>query len=180
MIAHLEGITSAQVRKDLSLLGSFGRRGLGYDVSDLKQSMVEKLGLHHTWNVAMVGAGNLGTALIDFHALRKDPFHIRLLFDNDPAIIGAQVKGMTVTDVGKLAPEVNRHNIGIVILAVPPEAAQSVINTLEGTTVRAVLNFSPKTLTAPPGIILRNEDTSIELESIAYYLTNSKSGSAEG
>jgi len=171
-MAQIEGISSAQVRKDLSFFGSFGKRGLGYNVSMLKKKVEDILGLNRPWNIALIGVGNLGTALIDYNEFRKKDFHIILAFDNDPKKIGKKVKGVEVIDIKNLREEVIKHNISIAIITVPAEAAQKIVDLLDQTGVKAILNFTPRTLNPPDSITIRNEDTSTELEALTYYITN--------
>jgi redox-sensing transcriptional repressor len=171
-LARLEGVTSAQIRKDLSYFGTFGRRGYGYPVEDLKKQIGKILGLNQTWNVALIGAGNIGTALIDYEEFKKQGFFVKLVVDNDPNKIGKNIKGYIVKDFKNIAEEIQKENIQISIIAVPGWAAQNVVDRLIEAGVKAILNFAPRSLIVPNGVILKNENMSIELESLSYALTN--------
>jgi len=171
-LALLDGITSAQVRKDLSFFGSFGKRGLGYKTKELKQKIGEILGLNKTYNVALVGIGNIGLALIDYNEFKTQGFHIRVLFDNDNDKIGKVIKGLRIKHIDSLCNELQRERIDIGILAVPANAAQDVVNKMITCGVRGFLNFAPVSIHTPDHVIVRNENMSIELEAISYYLNN--------
>ena len=173
-IAQIEQITSSQVRKDLSFFGSFGRRGLGYNVISLKKKIQGILGVNRPWNVAVVGVGNLGTALIDYNEMRRRKFNIRCIFDNDPAKIGSTIKGLVVQDVSALPKSVKEYNLQIGIITVPIHAAQQVADMLTAAGVRGILTFAPKTLTVPPGIFIQTEDTTTPLETLAYHLSKTR------
>lgn len=173
-IAKIEQITSAQVRKDLSFFGSFGRRGLGYNVTSLKKHIEGILGVDRPWNVAVVGVGNLGTALIDYNEFRKREFNICCIFDNDTAKIGKKIKGLVVQSVSALPENVKKYNIKIGIIAVPAPASQQIADMLAAAGIRGILNFAPKTLASPQGVIIRTEDTTTPLETLTYYLSKAR------
>ncbi len=176
-IAKIEQITSAQVRKDLSFFGSFGRRGLGYNVTSLKRQIEEILGVNRPWNVAIVGIGNLGTALIDYNELQKREFNICCLFDNDPYKVGRRIKGLEVLEISRLEEKIKELNIQIGIITVPASASQQVADMLAAAGIKGILNFAPKTITAPKGVIIRSEDTTTPLETLTYYLSKNRSRS---
>jgi redox-sensing transcriptional repressor len=171
-LARRERLTPAQVRKDLSLFGNFGTRGLGYPVDALKSSIARILGIDRTWNVAVVGAGHIGTALISYREFGRQGFLIRAIFDNDPAKIGTLDRGLLVTDVDRLEAELVAQKIEIVVLAVPAEAAQSVALRCVRAGVKALLNFAPIQLALPGDVCLRTENMSMELEYLSYSLVN--------
>lgn len=173
-IAKIEQITSAQVRKDLSFFGSFGRRGLGYNVLSLKKHIESILGVDRPWNVAVVGVGNLGTALIDYNEFRKREFNICCIFDNDTGKIGKKIKGLVVQSVSALPENVKKYNIRIGIIAVPAPASQQIADMLAAAGIRGILNFAPKTLASPQGVIIRTEDTTTPLETLTYYLSKAR------
>jgi redox-sensing transcriptional repressor len=166
--------TAAQVRKDLSIFGAFGRRGLGYNVPDLKRNISRILGLNRKWNVVIVGAGNIGRALVNFDQFRTQGFDIKLIFDNDPYKIGTKVGELVVQDMKDLKKLVRLNNIDIGIICVPVNSAQKVMDLLveEGIGVKAVLNFVPMTLSHPERIVVRNENMAIEIEALSFALTN--------
>jgi redox-sensing transcriptional repressor len=169
-IAEMNGITSAQVRKDLSFFGSFGRRGLGYGTADLKSTIGTILGLDKSWNVALVGIGNIGRALVDYSEFKKQGFIIKLLFDNDPGKIGQSINQLSILPFADVDMYLKSDSIQIAIIAVPVGVAQSVVNTLVQSNIKAILNFAPISLKVPPGVQIRNENMAIELESLSYYL----------
>lgn len=165
-----EKLTPAQVRKDLSFFGSFGTRGLGYPVRELKSKIAEILGIDRSWNVAIVGVGNIGSALIGYKEFAKQGFHIRLAFDNDQRKIGSRHKGILISDVKEMKTLVRKHNIQIVILAVPAHAAQEVVDEVIEADVKAVLSFAPTNLKVPEQVFLRTENMAIELEHLSFHL----------
>ncbi|MCI0406660.1 MAG: redox-sensing transcriptional repressor Rex [candidate division Zixibacteria bacterium] len=172
VLAQREKLTPAQVRKDLSFFGSFGTRGLGYPVRELKEKIAKILGLNRTWNVAVAGAGNIGSALVSYKEFQKQGFIIKLIFDNDQRKIGSNHKGIVVSDVKNLREELKANTIDIVVVAVPASAAQGVVDEAVAAGVRAILNFAPVSLKVPEQISLRNENMSMELEQLSYFLVS--------
>jgi redox-sensing transcriptional repressor len=171
-IAEIDGVTSAQVRKDLSFFGTFGKRGLGYNTSDLQHNIGTILGLNKKWNVALVGAGNIGRALIDYQEFKKQGFEIRLILDNDETKIGTMLGGKEIKSFTESAEYLEEEKIQIAIVAVPANVAQGVVNSLTESGVKAILNFAPLSLKVPEGVMIKNENMSIELEALSYFLTN--------
>lgn len=166
------GITSAQVRKDLSHFGSFGKRGMGYPVAALRERIVEILGLGRTWRVALVGAGKLGAALFHYGGFRRQGFEIVAVLDNDPAKIRRPWGDVTIDDVGDLARVVRKRDIELAIITTPAEAAQDVADALVAAGVEAILNFAPRKLIVPPEVTLRDVSLTIEMESLTFALTH--------
>jgi redox-sensing transcriptional repressor len=173
-IAEIDGVTSAQVRKDFSFFGTFGKRGLGYNTIDLQNHIGKILGLFREWHVAVVGIGNIGRALIDYNEFIKQGFYIRLLLDNDPMKIGTKVKGLEIKPFHESEKWIKEANIQIAIVAVPAKVAQEVVNQLTGCGLKAILNFAPVSLKAPDAVRVKNANMSIELESLSYFLTQTK------
>lgn len=171
-IAEIEGITSAQVRKDLSFFGTFGKRGLGYNIRELKEIIGNILGLNKQWNVAVIGIGNIGMALIDYDEFKKQGFIIKLLLDNDENKIGKKVKDLEIKNCSYINNLLKKEEIQIVIIAVPAKAAQNVADTVVDAGIGAILNFAPLNLKTPETVMVKNENMSIELEALSYYLTN--------
>jgi redox-sensing transcriptional repressor len=171
-LARREKLTPAQVRKDLSFFGSFGTRGLGYPVKELKQRIAEILGLNKLWNVAMVGVGNIGSALVSYKEFAKQGFIIKLLFDNDQRKIGSNHKGIIINDIASMKQMLKEQEIQIVIFTVPATAAQKVCDDVIEAGVKAILNFAPVSLKVPEDVVLLNENMSIELEHLSFSLTN--------
>ncbi|MBU1708080.1 redox-sensing transcriptional repressor Rex [bacterium] len=171
-IARINGLTAAQVRKDLSFFGAFGRRGLGYNVADLHRNISRILGLHRTWNVCIVGVGNIGRALVRFKQFQEQGFYIKLIMDSDSTKWGQTVGDLTIESSENCKELVRREKIKIAILAVPASAAQRVVDRLVDAGVKAILNFAPVSIFAPPGVYVRNENMAIEIESLSFALTN--------
>ncbi len=173
-LADMNNLTAAQVRKDLSFFGAFGRRGLGYYVADLQRNIARILGVNKTWNVALIGAGNIGRALVDYDQFRQQGFLIKLICDNDPQKIGKIVHGLEVKDFANIDEEVKSNKIKVAIVAVPAGVAQPVVDRLVECKVRAIMNFAPITLQVPDTVFIRNENMAIEIESLSFALTNRK------
>ena len=171
-LAKREKLTPAQVRKDLSLFGSFGTRGLGYPVKQLMQQIAEILGINRLWNVALIGVGNVGSALVSYKEFAKQGFVIKFMFDNAQRKIGSNHKGIVVSDTAEMKRLLNENDISIIILTVPAAAAQSVCEEVVEAGVKAILNFAPVNLRVPDGVLLRNENMAIELEHLSFSLTN--------
>jgi redox-sensing transcriptional repressor len=172
-LANLEHLTPAQVRKDLSFFGSFGTRGLGYPVKELKEKIAEILGVNREWNVALVGIGNIGSALVSYKEFTRQGFKIRLLFDNDQRKIGSNHKGIVISDVADLTKELKENQIELVVIAVPPQQAQAVVDNVVKAGVKAILNFAPINLVVPEDVYLRIENMAMELEHLSFRLVNS-------
>ena len=171
-LARRGGTTSAQVRKDLSLFGSFGKRGTGYSVRELLREIRSILGLTRTWRVALVGAGRLGSALSSYRDFQARGFLIRAVFDADPAKIGQDWGGVRVQADEEMDQTLRELKVDIAIVAVPADAAQGVVDRLVKAGVRAVLNFAPVRLRVPAGVTLRNVDVTLELEGLSFALAN--------
>lgn len=169
-LAHIGGATPAQVRKDLSCFGHFGTRGLGYSVCQLREAIAHILGLHRTWNVALVGAGSLGTALIQYKEFKRQGFHIVAVFDRDLNKVGKKRKDLTIEDIKNLPQVVKKKNIELAMVAVPKTEAQSVADLLIKAGLKVILNFAPVNLNAPAHVTIRNVNMAIELEALSYRL----------
>ena len=169
-LAERFNLNSAQVRKDLAYFGEFGVRGIGYHVTGLKAELQRILGLDREWPVALVGLGNLGSALFHYKGFSRQGFRIAVVFDEDPAKIGRDIEGVPIVGMRDLAREVRARQIQIAILAVPAEAAQGVTDLLVAAGIKAVLNFAPARLRVPREARLKNVDLSIELETLSFYL----------
>ena len=169
-LAERFNLNSAQVRKDLAYFGEFGVRGIGYYVAGLKAELQKILGLDREWAVALVGFGNLGSALFHYKGFARQGFRIAAIFDDDPAKAGREVDGVPVFTSRELGREVKARGIQIAIVAVPPEAAQGVTDGLVEAGIKAVLNFAPSRIRAPRDIRLKHVDLSIELETLSFFL----------
>ncbi|MBN2226998.1 MAG: redox-sensing transcriptional repressor Rex [candidate division Zixibacteria bacterium] len=175
-LAKREKLTPAQVRKDLSFFGSFGTRGLGYPVSELKKQIGEILGLNRVWNVALIGVGNIGSALVGYKEFLRQGFRIKVIFDNDQRKIGSNHKGIKVSDIQNLEQDLRENNIEIVVIAVPATVAQYIVDDVVKAGIKAILNFAPLNLKVPPDVFLRNENMSMELEYLSFALKNLQDG----
>ncbi len=172
-IAEISGFNAAQVRKDLAYFGQFGTPSKGYQVEELKHALLKILGTDKQWNAALVGVGNLGSALLAYKGFGRSGFKIRCAFDSDLRKIGKSLEGITVQDITELAQAVKNENIQIAIVAVSQDAAQGVVDILVKAGVRAILNFAPTRPQVPKNVHILNIDLSIELERLAYFLSSS-------
>jgi redox-sensing transcriptional repressor len=168
-LARAAGVNSAKLRKDLSHLGSYGIRGVGYDVEYLVYQVSRALGLTQNWPVVIVGAGNLGRALAHYGGFVTRGFRIEAVLDTDPHLIGGEVSGITVRPVNELEAVVTSKNIAIGVIAVPVGAAQGVCDRLVAAGVTSILNFAPLVLNVPEGVDVRKVDLSIELQILAFH-----------
>ena len=168
------GYSAAQIRKDLSFFGEFGQVGKGYYVKELKDAISQILGLDRTWNVALVGAGNLGSALLAYPGFRERGFKIVAVFDNDLRKIGKKWEDVVLHDISEIPERTKEEEIQIGIIAVPAEAAQRVANMLVSNGIRAILNFAPVRIVVPEDVELRSAELSSELECLSYFLVNEK------
>jgi len=168
-LAEAAGVNSAKVRKDLSYLGSYGTRGVGYDVEYLIYQISRELGLTQDWNCVIVGIGNLGRALANYKGFGERGFRIVALVDVDAAKIGQKVEGMVIDDFEDLERVVKEHNVSIGIVATTAQAAQKAADRLVSASVKSILNFAPTVLQVPDDVGLRKVDLSIELQILSFY-----------
>jgi redox-sensing transcriptional repressor len=169
-LARLAGVNAAKVRKDLSYLGSYGTRGVGYDIEYLLYQITRELGLTQDWPAALVGAGNLGRALASYRGFSERGFRIAALFDVDDGVVGEEIAGMTVRHLDDLKEVVTDDGICIGIITTPPTAAQEVAERLVDAGVRSILNFAPAVVNVPPDVNVRKVDLSIELQILSFHL----------
>jgi redox-sensing transcriptional repressor len=172
-LAERFNLNSAQVRKDLAYFGEFGVRGIGYYVSGLKAELQKILGLDREWSVALVGFGNLGSALFHYKGFGRQGFRIAAIFDDDPTKIGRHVAGVPIFPTTELGREAKARGIQIAIVAVPAEGAQDVADRLVASGIKAILNFAPTRIRVPRDVRLKDVDLSIELETLSFYLAKS-------
>jgi redox-sensing transcriptional repressor len=168
-LAEAAGVNSAKVRKDLSYLGSYGTRGVGYDVAYLIHQVRRELGLTQDWPVLIVGAGNLGHALAKYKGFSRRGFGIVALVDSDPAKVGEQVDSLTVEHIDDLAGIVRREGVAIGVICTPASAAQEVADRMIAAGIRSILNFAPAVITLPEDVSVRKVDLAIELQILGYY-----------
>lgn len=168
-LADLAGVNAAKARKDLSFLGSYGIRGVGYEVDYLLFQIRHALGLTQQWPVAIVGVGNLGRALADYAGFTTRGFPVAALFDDDPAKISTEHVGIEIRPLEDLATQVAERDIAIAVIATPSEGAQRVADLLVAAGVNSILNFAPAVLTVPDGVRLRQVDLSVELQILSFH-----------
>lgn len=168
-LADLAGFNAAKVRKDLSYLGTYGTRGVGYDVDNLRRQIGRELGLTESWPVVIVGIGNLGRALATYSGFATRGFRIAALLDADPKKAGALVGTLPIRPTDDLAEVVASEQVAIGIIATPGAASQDVADQLVAAGVRSILNFSPAVLTVPEGVAVRGVDLAVELQVLSYY-----------
>lgn len=169
-IAEGVGVSPAQVRKDLAYFGEFGTRGVGYNVKDLLRHTMKILGLSQEWPTVVVGAGNLGSALVSYKGFRDRGFNIVAIFDNDLTKIGKNILDLEVLPIDRLSEVVKENRVKIGILAVPSSVAQRVADEMIQAGVKAILNFAPKVITVPDDVEVRNIDLSVRLEILTFNL----------
>jgi redox-sensing transcriptional repressor len=172
-MSRLTGFTAAQVRRDLAYFGSFGKRGVGYDIAELQQSLRSILGIDHRWNIALIGVGNLGTAVMSYPNFAAQGFHIVAAFDSDASKHGRRFGSIVVRPMEDLRRAAQEQHISMAIVAVPAKEAQPVVDAVVAAGIKGILNFAPVKLNVPRGVNLARVDLSIEIEYLSYLLTNS-------
>ncbi len=170
-LGELARVNPAQIRRDLTHFGSFGRRGIGYDVQTLIERIQHILGSDHVHRLALVGAGNLGSAIASYAGLSKHGFIVSAVFDTDPSKIGGLIGDLPVLGMNDLERVIHKQGIAIGVIAVPPEAAQSVADRLSAAGVHVLLNYTPVMVQVPEGVTLHNTDPVQELLHTLYYLS---------
>ncbi|WP_049798109.1 redox-sensing transcriptional repressor Rex [Aeromicrobium massiliense] len=168
-LSSAAGVNPAKLRKDLSYLGSYGTRGVGYEVEYLRYQIAREIGQTQEWAVVLVGVGNLGQALSNYQGFTPRGIHVAALVDADPARVGTTVAGLTVSAMADLPAVVAERGISIGIIATPAEAAQDVADALVAAGVTSILNFAPVVLDVPDNVDVRKVDLSIELQILAYH-----------
>ena len=170
-LASRTGYTAAQIRKDLTYFGQFGIPGYGYPVKVLKNELSKILGIDKDWDVAIIGAGNLGSALLAYRGFRGQGFNIKYAFDNDRKKINKLKQGIKIKDTGELEKVIRSKKIDMAIVAVPQAAAQTVIDRLISSGIKAIFNFAPIRPKVPDDVEVLNIDLSMELGRLTYFLT---------
>lgn len=163
-------ISSAQIRKDLSHFGEFGKQGTGYHISYLIDQLENILHLNRVWNVAVVGAGYLGHALVNYRGFQSRGFLIKFLFDVDEQKVGTKMGGLTVQHLDELEKNVQKNDVQMAILALPPEVAQEITDRLVNAGVKSLLSYVPVHLTVPEGVQISYSDPVIQMQRMTYYL----------
>ena len=168
-------VTPAQIRKDLSHFGRFGKQGRGYSIENLMEELRRILGLDHTWNVGVVGVGRLGRAIISYPGLQPEGFRVVCAFDADERLVGQLAGGLLIQPMSQLAQAIKHEQVQLVIVAVPAADAQAVIDELVSCGVKAILSYAPIAAQTPPDVQIRSIDPVLALQSMTYYF-----GSSEG
>lgn len=170
-LGELTSVNPAQIRRDLTHFGSFGKRGVGYEIPMLVERIQRILGADHVHKLALVGAGNLGSAIAGYNGLRQHGFLVTAIFDSDPSKVDMHIGEISVQPMSELGPSLREQGIRIGVVAVPPEAAQEVTDLLAAAGVRIVLNYTPVIVRVPEGVTLHNTDPVQELLHTLYYLS---------
>ncbi len=175
-LGHRLGVTPAQIRKDLSYFGRFGKQGRGYNVSYLVGELRRVLGLDREWNTAVIGVGRLGRAIINYPGFAPEGFKVVAAFDADPAQVGRRLDEIVVRATSEMERTIAEEHIDIAIVAVPAAQAQQVINSLVASGVKAILNYAPIAPQVPEGVKVRNIDPVLGLQTMTYYLKSQTDG----
>lgn len=179
-LATAAGVNSAKLRKDLSHLGSYGTRGVGYEVEYLVYQISRELGLTQDWAVAIVGLGNLGRALANYGGFGSRGFRIAALLDTDPSVVGGSVAALEVRHIDDLEEVVRSEGVSIGVIATPAASAQGVAGRFVEAGVTSILNFAPVVLSVPEGVDVRKVDLSIELQILAFHAQRRADGDGRG
>ena len=171
-LAKLGGTTSAQVRKDLSLFGSFGKRGLGYSVAELLGRLRQIMGLERRWRVCIIGAGKIGAALAQYEGFAQRGFDVVAVYDANPARVGETLGEMQVRDVALFERDAETEKFDIAVLAIPARGAQKMAERIARAGIAAILNFVPGQISPPPKVAMRTVNMAMELEALSFALTN--------
>lgn len=169
-LGELLGISAAQIRKDLSQFGEFGKQGTGYNIEFLIGQLRKILKLDQVWNMAVIGAGDVGHALARYHGFRDRGFQVSLIFDSDPKKIGTKIGDFTIQDVADIIPEIKKAGIKVACLATPATYAQDVTDQLVKAGVKAILNYAPIRVSTPPEVRVQYIDPATHLQRMSYYL----------
>ena len=178
-LAEAAGVNSAKLRKDLSYLGTYGTRGVGYDVNYLSYQIAREIGLTQDWSVVIVGIGNLGHALANYSGFASRGFQVVALFDSDPDRVGEQIGSLRISSLDEVADVVSTVGVQIGVIATPAAAAQDVCDRLVDAGVTSILNFAPAVLAVPDHVDVRKVDLSIELQILAYHEQRKANGSGQ-
>lgn len=173
-LGDILGVTPAQIRKDLSYFGRFGKQGRGYNVVRLAQELRQILGLDRQWSMILIGVGHLGRAILSYDGFHPQGFIIVEAFDSDPEIVGEKVAGLKVRPTSELRAYLQERPVDIGIVAVPADSAGPLINELVEGGVRAILNYAPTSVAAPPDVEIKNIDPVLALQSMTFYLKSTQ------
>jgi redox-sensing transcriptional repressor len=169
-LAERLGISAAQIRKDLSQFGEFGKQGTGYHIQFLTEQLQKILHVEHDWDMVVVGAGGIGSAIARYKGFNNRGFNVRYIFDNDPEVIGSRIGEFIVQDYARMGETIRTNGIKLAMIAVPTSIAQDVTNKLVEAGIRAILNYAPISINVPQGVLVQYIDPSIHLQRMTYYL----------
>ena len=169
-MAERLGISSAQIRKDLSHFGEFGKQGMGYDIAHLRDQIKRILKVDRIWDAALVGAGDLGHAIVQYGGFEGRGFRVACVFDNNPQKIGRRLGRFQICDVAEMSEKLEEMGIKVAIVAVPANAAQAVVNDLIDGGIKAILTYAPITVSVPPDVRVQYTDPVTHLQRMTYYL----------
>jgi len=169
-LSETMGLTASQIRQDFNSFGGFGQQGYGYNVSELRQEIKKILGLHRSYDLVVVGAGNLGRALTNYSGFEKEGFYVRALFDVDPQLIGTQIKGIEIFPWESLKEYTSNHSIDIAVICTPKDKCRQVANVLMDYGIKNIWNFSPSSINAPTGVMVENVNLNDSLFTLSFRL----------
>jgi redox-sensing transcriptional repressor len=169
-LAERLGISAAQIRKDLSQFGEFGKQGTGYQITFLTEQLQKILHIDHDWDMIVVGAGGIGSAIARYKGFTNRGFNVRYIFDNDPEVIGSKIGDFIVHDYACMVETIRAHAIKLAMLAVPTSIAQEVTNKLVEAGIQAILNYAPISINVPQGVLIQYIDPALHLQRMTYYL----------
>lgn len=179
-LAEIEGLSPAQVRKDLSVFGSFGQRGVGYDVQTLRKNIGRILGLNREWHIAVIGVGQLSNVLAHSEIFREKNFSIKKIFDDAPEMIGRKLKDIEVSAIADLEKELTPEEIDLAVIALPPFQVQSIIDRLSKIGIKGALYFASRTVKIEGQMAVRKRDISIDLGSLTYAISKNECRQPKG
>jgi redox-sensing transcriptional repressor len=170
-LSEITGFSASQIRKDLTYFGQFGLQGRGYDVEELRKSIKKILGLDQKWNVALVGAGNLGTALVGYRGFHEQGFEMVAAFDNDESKVGRTIHGIKIYDISELPKAARKYDINIALITVPEFVAQHISEEVVAAGIHAILNFAPVNLKLPGNVKILNIDMTMEIQRLSFLIS---------
>jgi len=169
-LSETMGLTASQIRQDFNSFGGFGQQGYGYNVSELRQEIKKILGLHRSHDLVVVGAGNLGRALTNYSGFEKEGFYVRALFDVDPQLIGTQIKGIEIQPWESIKEYTSNNSIDIAVICTPKDKCRQVATILMDCGIRNIWNFSPSSISTPPGVMVENVNLNDSLFTLSFRL----------
>ncbi len=179
-LSETMGLTASQIRQDFNSFGGFGQQGYGYNVSELRQEIKKILGLHRSYDLVVVGAGNLGRALTNYSGFEKEGFFVRALFDADPQLIGTKIKEIKIQSWDTIKEYANNNSIDVAVICTPKDKCRQVAATLIDCGIRSIWNFSPSNISAPPGVMIENVNLNDSLFTLSFRLNETATLDSRG